>query len=289
MKTTQSKQIVLIASTVLAAIILAFVVIKNRSLVKNLKNEKLNTEIHLSEKLLVEKSLDKMKTDLATLVGKNNELDKKNLELLKQLEAKEAELKRIQGESAAMRSLRARVKELEASISKQKEEHDKAQNSSKKENEKLTTENNDALKSIKTLEKEKEELIAKNTILRAMAGNNYSVEAVRGKNDKLTVRARRTQRLIYTFQLPSDVGNGLHFIIITPEGEKFNSKENKSATINVTQKSDNFFAKNTQLGSVNTKSIEMIYVPSERLGKGEYVFEVYNDNSYIGSSRMRLR
>ena len=37
MKTTQSKQIVLIASTVLAAIILAFVVIKNRSLVKNLK------------------------------------------------------------------------------------------------------------------------------------------------------------------------------------------------------------------------------------------------------------
>ncbi len=289
MNTNQSKQIALIATTLIATIILAFVVIKNRSLVKNLKNEMLNTEIHLSEKLQVEKTLEKMKTDLTILMGKNNELDSKILELQKQIEAKEAELKKMQSESSALRSLRARVKELESVITKHKEDHENALNSSKNEIGKLNAENRDALNKINTLEKERDELIAKNTILRAMAGNNYRVEAVRGKDDRLTVRARRTQKLIYTFQLPSDIGNSLHFIIITPEGEKFSSNDNKSATINITHKSDNFFARNVQLGPVNTKSIEMIYKPTERLTKGEYIFEVYNDNTFIGSNRMRLR
>lgn len=235
MKTEQVKQLALIASIVVATVIMAFVVVKNRSLVKNLKDERLKTEVHLSEKLQMEKSLDKMKTDLNALMGKNALLDKKIPELKSQIEAKEAELKRMQNEGSAMRSLRAKVKELETAIAKHKEEHEKALSNSKIENDKLTTENKDVLSKLNSLEKEKNELVAKNTILRAMAGNNYSVEAVRGKNDKLTVRARRTQKLIYAFELPSDVGNGLNFIIITPEGEKFTSKDNKLATINVTQ------------------------------------------------------
>jgi hypothetical protein len=131
--------------------------------------------------------------------------------------------------------------------------------------------------------------MANNTILKAMAGNNYRVEAVRGKKDKLTAIARRTQKLVFTFDLPKDVGSRISFKLIAPDGKIFVSDENKSATVNATENSENFYASLKSFESVGTKRIEMTYVPATKLIKGIYKFEVYNDGNYIGTNQFKLR
>jgi hypothetical protein len=140
-----------------------------------------------------------------------------------------------------------------------------------------------------TLLKENGQLTTNNSILSAMASNNHRIEAVRGKNDKQTVRARRTQKLVFSFELPANVGSDIQFQVSCPEGKVFESRDNKAASVKVVNTNRNFFASTTEIHAVDTKTIEMSYIPENKLKKGNYEFKVYNEGRYIGSSRLTLR
>ncbi len=289
MKTFDKKQVVLFAGLILAIVATGVLWNNNNTMKKDLKGEKIKSEALLSEKLMLDKSLEKMNGELTSLKGKNVQLNKRIAEINKQIEAKEIELKRLKAENSSLRSFREKVQELETQIAQLNNKLNALKEESEKEKGKLLKESQHLNARLAAAQKENEKLVTNNIIIRAMASNNHRVEAVRGKNDKLTAIARRTQKLILAFDLPSDVGNNIYFNIITPEGKNFTSLNSNLVKVEVTQNNENFFAQTSQLGNVPTKSIEMIYKPNNQLTNGIYEFEVYNDNSYIGSTKLRLR
>ena len=279
------KQIALIAVLGLTIILSGIFFVNNRSLKKDLQGEKIKSEALFSEKLMLDKSLVKFKDDLNSMKGKNNQLDKQIEDIKQQLAKKEAEVKKLIADNASYQTLKIKYKELEILKNKLNEEL----SAQKLAYENLRLQNQSLNDQLAETLFEKEKLFDNNTILKAMAGNNYRIEAVRGKSDKLTIKARRTQKLIVTFDLPNDVGNNINFKLITPEGNEFASKDNKSASIKITENSDNFYASLKEMGKIGTKRVEMFYIPTEKLGKGLYKFDVYDNNTYIGSTQLRLK
>ncbi len=282
-------QLVYIAIIAIALIASGVTIVRNSKLKGKLNDEKIRSEALLSEKLQLAKSVEKLSGDLSRMEKLNADFTSKIEALEKQLEQKSAEIKRINANQAALRAARAKVKELENSVAKLSSDLETAKANAEREKNKLAAENQNLNDKVSALQKEIEQLKASTTILRAMASNNHRVEAVRGKNDRLTVRAGRAQRLVFAFELPNDIETNLSFNLTTPDGKKISSKSNQNAIVNISPRTNNFFEQNPILGNVGTKTIEIVYKREEKLAKGTYVFDVYNNEKYIGSSRFRLR
>lgn len=289
MRTTNYKQIALIIAVIIAVAATGLFLVNNNMLKNKLKKEKISSETLLSEKLILDKSVEKMKSEMNDLKGKNSQLDKKIATIAKEIEEKEAQLRKAMAENYSLRSVRAKVKELEMQIGKLNAEHNALKIESKNEKEKLALENQELSKKLADSKKDNDQLAATNAILRAMAGNNYLVEAVRGNNDVLTVRARRTQKLTFSFDLPNDVGNNIEYKLYCPEGKVYASNDNKNATVKVVKNSQNFYENIDGIGEVETKTIQMSFLPEKKLAKGEYEFKIYNEGRYVGSNHFRLR
>jgi len=246
---------------------------------------KIVSEALYSEKLNLDKSVARFKNDLNAANGKNAELDKKIAGFNQQLDTRQRELNKLIAENVSLRSIKVKMSELKQLYNKlntdlitQRSDYDK-----------LKSENSNLSGQLAQVSKDRDELVANNKILRALSSNNHRIEAVRGKNNKLMVRACRAQKLILSFDLPGNVAGNLSFKIVTPDGKQITTRDNKSSLVNISETKDNFFAQVKELGVVGTKQVELVYLPSEKLSKGVYKFEVYKDSQYIGSSAVRLR
>jgi uncharacterized protein (DUF3084 family) len=292
METMDKRQIALAAGVLLFLLLSGVFFMNNRSLKGDLRQERITSETLLSEKLMMEKSLAKVKQDLLELQGTKERLDRKIADIAREIEEKEARLTRLTSDNNSLRRTAARVKEMEAAIERLNADLitlNNQLNALRAESDSERLRSQDLKSQVDALNREREQFITANAILRAMAGNNYRVEALRGKNEKLTVNARRAQKLVYTFDLPRDIANNLSFTIKTPDNRTFTSNGSQTASIVITGNNDNFYASTAMLGTAGTKNIEMVYTPDERLTRGIYEFEVYNDGIYIGTTRLRLR
>ena len=288
MENNDKKTRIAITAALAALLILsASFFIINASLKKQLGDQKIKSEKLLSEKLKLDQSIKELKDDMSAMAGINVRLDKLLGEANRKLQNKEAEIKRLIAENATVSELRAQVRELE--LLREQLTTDIANL-----NINLAQLNNDnaCLNELLTRTKNENELLAfDNTILKAMVADNYRIEALKGRHEKLTINARKTDKLLVSFDLPSDVGRNLYFKVNTPQGEEFSSKTDLSAIINIVENNDRLLASaNSDAGgSIGTKRVEMIYKPNKKLTKGVYRFNVYNDNSYLGSTQLRLK
>jgi hypothetical protein len=289
METKDYKQLALIAGIVVALLISGFFFTGNRSLKKLLVKEKLTSESLLSEKLALDKSVEKLNGDLTEARGRNEQFSNKILELGKSLDDSNAELRKAQNENASLRRFRTRARELETLNGKLNEDLASMKMEMESDKQRHASERQRLNDQITNLTQENSRLSTTNSILSAMAGNNHRVETVRGKNDKQTVKARRTQKLVLSFELPANVAENITFTVSCPDGKVFESKENKSASVKTVKNSRNFFAHNSELLAAETTTVEMTYLPEEKLKKGSYEFRVYNNGMYIGTNRFNLR
>lgn len=280
-----NKKIALIGIILLLTATLGILVVSNKTLKKDIKNEKIKSEALLSEKLALDKSIAKFRSELNAMQGKNSVLDKKLAEMNQKLSKKESELRKVIAENNSLQKLK--IKNAELDELKNKLNAELTGLMQKYDNLKL--ENSKITKELAEVNIKKEQIIVNNTILKALAGNNYRIEAVRGKKDKLTVNAKRTQKLLVNFDLPNDVVNDINFKLITPDGKELESKGNSTASINILDNNDHFLASINEGSNVGTKNVELVYKPNEKLVKGIYKFDVYNNGTYIGSTQLRLQ
>jgi DNA repair exonuclease SbcCD ATPase subunit len=283
----KKNSIVLIGALItLLTLSVAFFVV-NTSLKRQLGDQKIKSEKLLSEKLKLDKSIKELRIDMSALTGKNAKLDKLLTEANKKLQNKEAEIKRLVAENATVGELRAQVRELEL-LREQLNKDIAGLNLSITQ---LSDANASLNEFLARAKNENEILAIDNTILKAMVADNYRIEALRGKHEKLTINARKTDKLLVSFDLPSDVGKNLYFKVKTPQGDEFSSKNDLSAIINIVENNDGLLASASSdvIGSIGTKRVEMIYKPNKKLTKGVYRFNVYNENSYLGSTQLRLK
>jgi chromosome segregation ATPase len=288
MKTQKiNSQAALIIVAAAALILSGTIIYTNRSLKDQLNKEKIKSESLLSEKLNLEKSINQFKKDVASLQGKNARLDNVLKETSDRLAGKESEIRKLMAENASIGELRNKNTELE----KLREKLEEQITSLNLNLDQLMAENkryNDQLASVQS---ENELLTTHNALLEAMLADNYRIEALKGRHDKLTISARRTNRLMVSFDIPDEVSKELYFKILTPDEQELSSIKDESAMISFYNIENNLLASTTGSAIANQalKRAELIYKPEQKLIKGIYRFNVYNGAEYVGSIQLRLK
>ncbi len=255
----------------------------NRSQSKNLNDEKLKSEMMLSEKLALQKEIESFKTQVNSLTGKNTELDKLLAETSQKLIEKEAQLSRVVRENGNIKTLKKELADLNQ-MKKDFESQVLALNESIR---KLNSEKDALNQTIASLKEENKQLAANYEILNSMTADNYLVETTKRK-DRLTVVARRTKKITVSFKVPENIVEDISFKIIKPDGKIVEGKDNGVACRILNE--DEGLVASINGGAIKvSKKIEMTYEPKEKQKPGLYQIEMYNGEKYIGTCNVKLR
>lgn len=290
MKTTERRdKIVAGVSTALFFVALTGIIIihdSNQSLEDLLSGARLKSESLLSEKLALNKEIGQYKNQLASYQGKNQDLDKR-------LAAANADIARMEKELKGLKdNPRSRALERELADAKKNRSALETQIADLNDNlRKLQGTNSDLITQVASLTAKNKDLTTSNEVMKAFASNNYSVEATRGKNDRLTVVAKRTKRMKVGFDLPQSVAENVKFKVKTPDGRVVEKEEEglSSILLDAEDGSDLMVSLAPIDGLEVTKRIEMKYEPKKKLAKGVYTIDIYNGSTYMVSCQMKLR
>lgn len=261
----------------------------NKSLTKNLNNEKLKSEMMLSEKLALQKEIETFINQINSLSGKNSELDKLLAETSKKLSEKEAQLSRIVRENGNIKTLK---KEL-ADLNQMKKDFESQVFALNESIRKLNSEKDALNQTIASLQEENKQLASNLEILSSMTADNYLVETtkkmwLKPNSEKLTVVARRTKKITVSFKVPENIIEDISFKIVKPDGKTVEGKDNGVACRIVNE--DEGLMASINGGAIKvSKKIEMTYEPKEKQKPGLYQIEMYNGEKYIGTCNVKLR
>lgn len=255
----------------------------NTSLQSGLEKEKLKSEALLSEKLLIEKDLEKLKTQLASLRGINGDLDELVKATEARLAARDLELGKLNKRDATAADLKKQRQEL-LRLQMELENELVSARASLAE---MVNQNEALSQTIAQLQDQNR--ILANDLNRAMVASldRMQVEAVKGKKERLTVKARKASKLIASFKVPASLQN-ISFRIIDPKGAKLGEKQGIIAS-HVTRLEDNVLASTGNQTVEALQVVRMEYVPKQRLQPGVYTVEILNDQLYVGSLNVKLR
>lgn len=255
----------------------------NRSLTKDLNNEKLKTEMMLSEKLALQKEIESFKTQINSLSGQNAELNKVLAETRQKLSEKETQFNKLVHENGNIKSLKKQVAELE----QMKKDFESQVQTLNNEIKKMNDEKDELNRTIASLQEENKQLSANLNILSSMTADNYLIETTK-RNDRLTVMARRTKKMTVTFNVPENIVENISFKLTKPDGTQVDGKGNGVAYKVINE--DEGLTASISGGVIKvSKKIVMTYEPKEKQKPGIYKIEMYNGDKYIGACNVKLR
>ena len=271
-----------------ASIITSGIVFKsNLSLKSGLDDEKLRSESLLSEKLALDKEIEKFQKEMSLLKGKNQETDRLLASANQQLAEKQKIIASLTKENATVKDLKKQL----ADIQKIKSDLDKQVAMLQEANSKLLAENEGLQQSILDLQGQNAALAQDLDLIRNTNADNFQVLTTKGKkNEKLTINAARTKKMSVNFEVPKTYTDDISFRITTPDGKTI-SAEDKSLTWVFSEDSKIMTASlNGGPGDIEvTRSVNMTYAPKEKMKSGTYRIEILNHGEYLGSCRVKLR
>jgi len=258
--------------------------IKNK---KNLNAEKLTSEKLLSEKLQVQKELDGVKADFASLQQQNDA----NKKLLEETNKKiDDSQRKINSLSRQNKSLLQTKKDLE-DLQVVKAQIEKESNQLKSDYEKLLAKDTDLQTSLDKMEEENSHLTEQIDSARLYRADNYLVTATRGKKkEKVVICSSRTKKLNVAFEVPNTLSESLSFSITTPSGSTINP-ENNSISWYFIPDAQNYTASLSGgiAGMDGGKKVVLTYTAQEKLVKGEYQIHILCKGNDIGNCRIQLK
>jgi len=292
MKTQMNlKKVALVLLAVVALISILFFTTsynKQNELRRVADNERLKSEAMLAEKLMTQKDLDKAMNDLADLNQKRSQLEQEINDLNQKINSRDASIRNLRKENEQLESLKKNLAEMISKSEKMKNEMDyMAEKIDNLTNDKQNLEN-----TISSLKKENSEMADNIKTMQDLNANNYLIEALKGRKGKLTVNARRTNKIQFAFDVPEISNSRLHFNIITPEGKTIDSRKDKQALVTVaSSETDNPIAslKGGDGNSSKQKRVTFSYKPDKKLKSGIYSIEIFNNDVYLGTSQIKLR
>lgn len=251
-----------------------------------LAQEKLKAESLLSEKLQLQKEIVDFKSQIDKLTGKNKDLDALLSKTKSDLDQKEKQVKSLIAENGTVKSLKkqlAEMKQIKTNLEKQMDDLNLAMNKLRKENDELN-------KTLAALRSENEQMAENIKILQGIAADDFRVEGVKGKKAKLTVAAKKADKLIASFILPTDATSNVNFKVVLPSGEKIEKKEDGISYVFPDEDEELLVSLDDFRGEMEvSKRIEMTYNPKCKLKSGVYKIEILNGDTYMGSCQIRLK
>lgn len=286
-----------ITTTLFAAALIALLLFSNTNedLKTNLSKEKLSYEKLLAEKLLLNKEvvqynkeIDQLTLEMNNLRGKNSDLDRMLASSQKSLSQKQIELNRLAKSNAGKKAIENKFGELRRIIDNYETQvasfNDRISSLISEQNS-LIDENASLKEKLAILEAKNKNLLEDNQKLVGSVADNYLLFGLKGKKDKLTLIAKKTDKLVLDFEVPEDMVLDLTFSIIGPDGKR-NSIETKNITTKTVEQGLNSFDSDVQ---PNSKRMRMEYSPAEKLSSGLYKIEIFNGDKQLGSCRIRLK
>ncbi|MEX1241830.1 MAG: hypothetical protein WEB30_19060 [Cyclobacteriaceae bacterium] len=256
----------------------------NSSLEAGLQDQKLKSEALLSEKLLLEKDIQKMKDQLFALKGQNLDLDNLLKNASSKLENQESEYNRMKKENTSL-----------AQIKKQREELSALRNQLENELQNLKSEyadleaRNEELSSVVASLQDRNRILTDDLNRAAFAAVDQSqIQALRGKSEKLTVSAKRTRKLIASFEVPASLKN-LSFRIRDSKGNTLDQNHGTIASTSVPSDKNLTASIDSEVLGNRLQKVEMVYIPKEKLKTGLYTVEILNENLHVGSLKVKLK
>ena len=241
-----------------------------------LAQEKLKAESLLSEKLQLQKDIVDFRSHLDALLSKTKS----------ELEQKEKQVKSLIAENGTVKSLKkqlAEMKQIKTNLEKQMDDLNLAMNKLRKENDELN-------KTLAALKSENEQMAENIKILQGIAADDFRVEGIKGKKAKLTVAAKKADKLIASFILPTDATSNVNFKVVLPSGEKIEKKEDGISYVFPDEDEELLVSLDDFRGEMEvSKRIEMTYNPKCKLKSGVYKIEILNGDTYMGSCQIRLK
>lgn len=256
----------------------------NGSLEAGLQKEKLHSEALQSEKLSLEKDMQKLKAQLSTLNNKNTELGKLVSSTSAKLKSQESEYNRMKRQNLSLGQLQKQRQELIALQSQLENDLRELRSS----NAELEAKNSDLNAIIASLQERNR--ILTDDLNKAMfaAVDQSQVQAVRGKADRLTVKAKRTRKLIATFEVPNNLKN-LSFRILDSKGKALTQKDGTIASIITPSEGSYTASSDAETSGNRLQRVELSYITKEKLRTGVYTVEILNDNLYVASLKVKLK
>jgi chromosome segregation ATPase len=280
-----SKTIAVVATTILIAMVFWLLNTKRAShlLEEGLQESRLKSEALLSEKLLLEKEIDKMKEQLVSLTDRNAGLDELVQQTTEKLRHQESDYNRMKKENLTL----AQVKKQRANLEALRTGLEKEMQGLKELNAYLQDRNNELTGTVASLQ-ERNRLLTEDLHKATLASLDQSqIRAVRGKNEKLTVNARRTRKLVASFEAPSDLKN-LSFRIVDSKGNTLSPAEGSIAFHSTPSESNYTASIDADVMGNKSQRVEMVYTPKKKLKSGVYTVEILNENLYVGSLKVKL-
>lgn len=287
MTTVRNPKVIAIAATALCIGSLVWLMSTrgvNSVLETSLEQERLKSESLLSEKLLLEKDVEKMKGQLSSLKGINDDLDEAVRKAEEKFVEREAELARLKKQNATLAEVR---KQREALLGVQRE-LERELMALKASYADLENENRLLASNIAQLQ-ERNRILSEDLNRAMFASVDQSqVQAVKGRKERLTVRARRTNKLIADFEVPANM-RSISFRIVDPKGNALGEKQG-TIVYHASAGEQNVVASNAEgAAGPGIQKVKMEYTPKQRLQAGVYKVEILNENLYVGSLNVKLR
>jgi regulator of replication initiation timing len=241
----------------------------------------------MGEKLLLEKSVAKFKSDLSKMASENKGLSANLSEKLAELEKMEKENKRFRSTAYQVDGLKKQKAELEAMMKELERDMKHMSNSISDltaENSKIRLENKDLMAS-------NSKLTDSVNALQEVAINNSLVEAVQGKKkQRSTVLAKRTRGLKMEVDLPASMTENLKLKVIDPQGKELTDKDG-IASITEVLNDGTLTASLTMMEGelVASKRMKLQFEPKAKMKQGTYTLEVSNSKKSLGKIQIKLR
>lgn len=256
----------------------------NSSLEAGLEKEKLKSETLLSEKLLFEKDLQRIKDQLTRLTGENEEMDALVRSASAKLQSQELEYNRMKRENTSLHQIKKQRQEL-TQLNNELQNQLQILNNAYAQ---LEARNSELEHRVAFLQDQNKTLTDDLNRVVFAAVDQSQIQAVKGKNEKLTIKAKQTKKLLASFDVASNLKN-LSFRIMDATGSVLTQSQG-SIAYTTTPSENNFMASADHASSgTGLQRVDLSFTPKQRLKTGVYTIEILNDNLYVGSLRVKLK
>lgn len=250
----------------------------------------------LQVKAGLERNLDSLESSFSDMRSQNDTLAKRLADATNIIEEKDIVIREVKNNNTREEAaLRAQVQQLQTV----KDRYETIIAVLNKKNAQLEEENAELRGTTEILSSENTQLGSQleAQILKTMSAQ-YKASALRvemtRRNDKVTLRAKRTRELSISFDLNhvpgSYQGNQQLYLVITDEqGVPIPSKNPIQATIKTEKGAVPIVAQGTQMQNIiANQHIVLNYKLEDRLKKGTYLVSIYSDKGLLGVTSFRL-
>ncbi|CAN5566805.1 hypothetical protein BH23BAC1_BH23BAC1_32790 [soil metagenome] len=261
------------------------------SISQELNDEKLKSETLLSQKLQLEKEIEKIRKEIASLNGQNKDLDRLLLDANSNLNKKDQQISQLTKDNASLGYLRKEV----ANLKKLKDQYEgqlATLNSDliklRKDNDTMKKDYSEAQKMIAKLQSDNKKLMNDLDVAVAMTNNTLS-EAIK-KNSRLTVNSRKARKIMVAFDVPQRSLSGLDFKVTAPNDKVFTVKDGSISHRMILNDGNPVASLDNFSGIMEaSQRVVMEYNPKTKLEKGVYTVDVLSNGKLLGRMQVKLK